>query len=228
MTETTEVFRIAIDGPAGAGKSTISALLAESLGFIHINTGILYRAISYFILKELPIPVEEIEKKIIKKSTDISKIVDSFLPEIKNNQVFLENKNITDQLRTSKIDKTVGIISKYKIIRDKIKIIQKNLIFSNSLVVVEGRDIGTAVIPNAELKIYLEASVEARAERRKNETQKTIEEIKREIKERDYLDMNREISPLIRAEDAVVIDSTNLTVDETVRKIQGIVFERRK
>lgn len=228
MTETTEVFRIAIDGPAGAGKSTISALLAESLGFIHINTGILYRAISYFILKELPIPVEEIEKKIIKKSTDISKIIDSFLPEIKNNQVFLENKNITDQLRTSKIDKTVGIISKYKIIRDKIKIIQKNLIFSNSLVVVEGRDIGTAVIPNAELKIYLEASVEARAERRKNETEKTIEEIKREIKERDYLDMNREISPLIRAEDAVVIDSTNLTVDETVRKIQGIVFERRK
>ncbi|KAH9386487.1 CMP/dCMP kinase [Nematocida major] len=236
-THSGKTFRIAIDGPAGAGKTTLASLLAKTLGFEHVNTGMIYRALSYTLLSRFKdASIEELEAAIKSEDASVQRKIDEFSPMITNDQVVIDGENIIGSLRTPRIDSVVGIISKYRIVRERVKTIQKSLIEMHSKVVVEGRDIGSAIIPDAELKIYLEASVEARAIRRNREIQRKedilpragqLEEIRREIKQRDYLDTTREISPLVKPEGAMVIDNTALTVEETVKKIQREVEARR-
>lgn len=232
-------FRIAIDGPAGAGKSTLATLLAKTLGFEHINTGLIYRSLSYTILKRLSNrSIEEIEDLIKTENRKVKEIIDDFSPYISNEKVLVEGESILPALKTPRIDAVVGVISKYRIIRERVKIIQKDLISKSRRVVVEGRDIGSSIIPDAELKIYLEASVEERAIRREKERSTkgnmnqekrlSIEEIEEKIKQRDKADTTRTISPLIKTPDSVVIDNTNLSVEETVRKIEEIVIKRQE
>ncbi|KAI5125665.1 CMP/dCMP kinase [Nematocida parisii] len=230
-------FRIAIDGPAGAGKTTLAGLLAKTLNFEHINTGMIYRALSYILLSKFANEsILELEEAIKEKKNRITDIISAFSPRITKSSVVVEGTDIIGELRTSRIDSAVGIISKYEIVRERVKIIQKSLISAHPQVVVEGRDIGSEIIPDAELKIYLEASVKERAIRREKERSKDdsienqdkLKQIEREIKERDYLDTTREISPLVKPADAIVIDNTSLTVSETVRKIQEIVEKRMK
>ncbi|KAI5132222.1 CMP/dCMP kinase [Nematocida ausubeli] len=230
-------FRIAIDGPAGAGKTTLAGILAKTLGFEHINTGMIYRALSYVLLNEFAdASKEELERILSSKSAQLTETIQGFSPFIMKDQVVVNGADIIGELRTPRIDSIVGIISKYEIIRRRVKVIQKNLIDAHLQVVVEGRDIGSEIIPDAELKVYLEASVEERAIRREKERSKdqdgqndqNLEEIEQEIKERDYLDSTREISPLVKPLDAVVVDNTSLTVEETVKKIQKIVAQRMR
>ncbi|KAI5189678.1 CMP/dCMP kinase [Nematocida minor] len=235
----TRQFRIAIDGPAGAGKTTLATLLAKTLGFSHINTGMIYRALSYVLMERFPErSIQELESDIRKEDAKILEVIKGFSPNITENSFVADGKNIIHELRTPRIDAVVGIISKYKIVREKVKIIQKKLINMCPMAVVEGRDIGSAIMPDAELKIYLEASVEERAIRREKErsekkdrgeqTPISLEEIEMKIKQRDFLDTTREISPLVKSPDAIVIDNTKLTVEETVKKIQDIFLQRQQ
>jgi len=229
-------FRIAIDGPAGAGKSTLASFLAQRLSFTHLNTGILYRALSRVLLDRAAestagsSSLERVKQMLEKGSEEASRIIEDFDPEIENNEVTVKGKNITEFLRTPEIDIAVGVVAKYPIIREKITGIQKQLAQKYSVpgIVIEGRDIGTVVVPDAELKIFLVASVDVRAQRRAQEQkEESLENIKREIRERDHLDTSRAHSPLIQAQDAVLLDNSHLTVEETVNRIQKIVAERR-
>ncbi|KAI5172050.1 CMP/dCMP kinase [Nematocida sp. LUAm3] len=221
-------FRIAIDGPAGAGKSTLASALAKKINFTHINTGLIYRAISYMLMQHNTI--EDIKEKIEEKDPEVLEAIRSFSPVIEKNDVFINNCSIMKHLRSPKIDSAVGIVAKYLEVRTKVSDIQRKQIERYSEgAVVEGRDIGTVIIPDAELKIFLMASVEVRAQRRFLECpQIPLKQIEEEIRIRDTLDATRKISPLVKAADAVVVDNSNLTINETIKQIEMLVQERRK
>ena len=217
-------YSIAIDGPAGAGKSTIAKNIAKELGFIYVDTGAMYRAMAVYFL----------DNKI--DTDDESKISDacngvSIKIAYENNaqQVILNGENITGRLRTEEVGNTASKTAVYAAVRKKLVELQQELALTTD-VVMDGRDIGTCVLPNATCKIYLTASVETRAERRYKElTEKgvdaDIEEIKKDIAERDYRDMNRDVSPLKQAEDAVLVDSSNMNIEEVT---QAIISEYKK
>ncbi|KAI5181502.1 CMP/dCMP kinase [Nematocida sp. AWRm80] len=222
-------FRIAIDGPAGAGKSTLAKSLADSLGFTHINTGIIYRALSYYLLVELKIEFSKIQTLLEEESPEVYDLVSVFSPEFSAGRVYLKGKEITEYLRTPEIDSIVGVIAKYPRVREKVSEIQRELIEKYAIpgVVVEGRDIGTVIIPEAELKIFLIASVQVRAQRRAQEQPAaSLKLIEKEIQERDRLDITRHHSPLIQAPDAIIIDNSSLTIAETTQKIKKIALAR--
>lgn len=217
-------YSIAIDGPAGAGKSTIAKNIAKELGFIYVDTGAMYRAMAVYFL----------DNKI--DTDDESKISDacngvSIKIAYENNaqQVILNGENITGKLRTEEVGNTASKTAVYAAVRKKLVELQQELALTTD-VVMDGRDIGTCVLPNATCKIYLTASVETRAERRYKElTEKgvdaDIEEIKKDIADRDYRDMNRDVSPLKQAEDAVLVDSSNMNIEEVT---QAIISEYKK
>lgn len=217
-------YSIAIDGPAGAGKSTIAKNIAKELGFIYVDTGAMYRAMAVYFL----------DNKI--DTDDESKISDacngvSIKIAYENNaqQVILNGENITGRLRTEEVGNTASKTAVYAAVRKKLVELQQELALTTD-VVMDGRDIGTCVLPNATCKIYLTASVETRAERRYKElTEKgvdaDIEEIKKDIADRDYRDMNRDVSPLKQAEDAVLVDSSNMNIEEVT---QAIISEYKK
>ena len=209
---------VAIDGPAGAGKSTIAKLVAKELNAIYVDTGAMYRAIAiYFLRNHLnPEVPEEVEKACREIEVQITY-------EDQQQQVWLNGENVTGQLRTEEVGNMASVSSAKQPVRDKLLQLQRNMAKEQN-VVMDGRDIGTHVLPNAEVKIYLTASVEERARRRFEElTQKgescDLEKIKQDISQRDYQDMNRDIAPLRQAEDAYYLDSSSLTIQEVVAEI---------
>lgn len=209
------MHNIAIDGPAGAGKSTIAKIAAKKLGFIYVDTGAMYRAMAlYFIRNNIDGKDEETVSEACPK-IDIS-------IEYQNGEqvVLLNGENVNAFIRTEQVSMMTSDISKYATVRSKLLDIQRNLAATKD-VIMDGRDIGTCVLPNADTKIYLTASTSERARRRYKEQIESgiscdIEQIEKDIAARDEQDMNREIAPLKQAEDAVLIDSSNLTINEAV------------
>ena len=208
-------YNIAIDGPAGAGKSTIAKIVSKKLGFEYVDTGAMYRAMAVFFLDN-GINTDD-EKEISEACKDVNIRI-----EYKDNaqQVILNGENITSRLRTEEVGNTASKTAVYSEVRKKLVELQKELAKTTD-VVMDGRDIGSCVLPDAICKIYLTASVEKRAERRMLELKEKGETadfdvIKKDIADRDYRDMNREVSPLVIADDAVLVDSSYMGIDEVV------------
>ena len=211
---------IAIDGPAGAGKSTIAKKVADSLGYVYIDTGAMYRAFTYELLTS-SISLSDIE--------EITKVLEKTNIEFKNSEIFLNNLNVTNEIRSKNVTANVSAVSAIPQVREKLVNLQRK-IASESNSILDGRDIGTVVFPNAELKIFLTASVKIRALRRYNELiakDKNIDinEIEAEIEKRDKLDSSRETSPLIKAADAIEIDTSDLSIDEVANTILELAEE---
>jgi cytidylate kinase len=212
-----EKFNIAIDGPAGAGKSTIARLVANTLGFIYVDTGAMYRAATWHILQS-GIPSEaEPEVIALVKELDIR-----LEPGPNGQQVLVNGKDLTTEIRSATVTSHVSQIARIAEVR-RILTDKQKLLAINKGVVMDGRDIGTHVLPHAELKVFLTASVRVRAERRFKETQGrlgvTVEQLEQEIATRDQMDEQRETAPLVQAADAVLIDTTNLTIPLVVERI---------
>lgn len=211
-------YQIAIDGPAGAGKSTIAKKVAETKKFIYVDTGAMYRAMAYFMLinKVNPADASAIEAKCTQADITISY-------ENGEQVVLLNGENVNAHLRTEEVGNMASVTSKNPRVRERLTVLQKELAEKND-VVMDGRDIGTCVLPNADVKVYLTASAGVRAKRRYDELAAKgencdIAKIEEDIVKRDEQDMNREIAPLKQAEDAVLIDSSCMTVEEVVQAI---------
>lgn len=222
MIKTQQNYQIAIDGPAGAGKSTIAKVLAKKLGFIYIDSGAMYRACTLFLIKNNCLKKKENEIK--KKIRDI-KI--EFIKRNKEQLVFLNGKNISKEIRLQDVTKNVSHIAAMKCIREEMVKRQKQY-GKNGSIIMDGRDIGTAVFKDANLKIYLTASPEIRAKRRKLDLDRLKErsniiDLIKDIQRRDHLDSSRSISPLSKAQDAVVIDSSYLNINEVIEKIESLL-----
>lgn len=211
-------YQIAIDGPAGAGKSTIARKVAKTKGFIYVDTGAMYRAMAYYLLSEKVDP--EDENMIREKCRD----AEITIQYIDGEQVVLLNgENVNGMLRTEEVGNMASSTSKNEKVRERLTQLQKDLAEKNN-VVMDGRDIGTCVLPNADVKVYLTASAKVRAQRRFQElTAKgescDIKKIEADIIKRDEQDMNRKIAPLKQAEDAVLLDSSDMTVEEVVQAV---------
>jgi cytidylate kinase len=216
------MYNIAIDGPSGAGKSTIAKDLSKKLNFIYVDTGAMYRAIAlYFYENDIDISLEDVV------SFHLSNIDIDIKYEDGKQIVLLNGKDVSESIRTEKIGGMASSISVFSEVRSKLLNLQRNLAMKNK-VVMDGRDIASHVLPNADLKIYLTASVDTRADRRYKELKEkcldvNLEEIKKEIETRDYRDINREIAPLRQVEEAILIDSSNLSIEEVVEKIISLV-----
>ena len=219
-------YSVAIDGPAGAGKSTIAKLLAAKLNYIYVDTGAMYRAIAVYFSQNNVNPDDEREIEAAVLGVDITiEYIDGV------QQVILNGDNVTHLLRTEETGRMASKTSKYAAVRSKLVELQRQLA-KKANVIMDGIDIGTTVLPDAFCKIYLTASVDARAKRRFDELSAknepcSYETIKADIEERDYQDMHREISPLKQAEDAVLVDTSEMTVDEVVDHIEQIIKERQ-
>lgn len=219
-------FNIAIDGPAGAGKSTIAKTLAKQMGYVYVDTGAMYRAMAYYFLQQ---GIDKTDETAITAAVDGADVTIRY--EDGEQQVLLNGENVTGSLRTEQVGIMASGTSVYPAVRRKLVALQKKLAETTD-VIMDGRDIGTCVLPNAQVKIYLTASVQTRAKRRYDElTEKgeaaELAKIAADIEERDYRDMHREMSPLKQAEDAVLVDSSMLNIDEVVAKITAIVKERQ-
>lgn len=211
-------YNIAIDGPAGAGKSTIAKLVAKELGFIYVDTGAMYRGLAVHFLKKGIVP-GEVEK--IEAACEDAKVELGYENDVQ--QVYLNGENITSQLREEAVGNMASVSSAVPAVRAKLLDLQRNLAKEKD-VVMDGRDIGTNVLPNADVKVYLTASVECRAMRRFKELEEKgeacdFEQIRQDIQERDERDMTREIAPLKQAEDATLIDSSEMGIDDVVKAI---------
>lgn len=211
-------YNIAIDGPAGAGKSTIAKLVAKELGFIYVDTGAMYRGLAVHFLKKGIVP-GEVEK--IEAACEDAKVELGYENGVQ--QVYLNGENITSQLREEAVGNMASVSSAVPAVRAKLLNLQRNLAKEKD-VVMDGRDIGTNVLPNADVKVYLTASVECRAMRRFKELEEKgeacdFEQIRQDIQERDERDMTREIAPLKQAEDATLIDSSEMGIDDVVKAI---------
>lgn len=219
-------FNIAIDGPSGAGKSTIAKKTAKKLNFIYIDTGAMYRAMALYFLKNQVDTADEDKIAACCGEIDISI---SYLDG--EQQVILNGENVTGSIRTEEVGNTASATSGYQSVRKKLVELQRNLAIKEN-VIMDGRDIGTCVLPNAQLKIFLTASVLTRGKRRYHElvnkgVPASLEEVCKDMKERDDRDMNREISPLKMAEDAILLDTSDMNIDEVVQTILGYVTERK-
>ena len=221
----THKIGVAVDGPAGAGKSSISKIVAKKLGYLYIDTGAMYRSVTWAVLHN---------------HIDVNnqKAVEALLPKLDltmeasddSCKVFIAGQDVTDFIRTPQVNNAVSIVASYKGVRQYL-VERQRLMAEAGGVILDGRDIGSVVLPNAELKIYLTASVEARAMRRYLEVkgtvnEQTLEDIKDSVMQRDDMDKNRKESPLIQVEDAVLVDSSEMTFDETVEHILHLVQER--
>ncbi|NLZ81637.1 MAG: (d)CMP kinase [Clostridiales bacterium] len=214
-------YSIAIDGPAGAGKSTIAKNLAKKLGYIYIDTGAMYRAMGVYFLRKGISSENEEEIKNVCEEVDIRiSYVDG------EQQVILNEENITSLLRTEEVGKMASATSVYPVVRLKLVELQRQLAKKEN-VIMDGRDIGSYVLPDADIKIYLTASSDARAKRRYMElcekgAEYNLETIKADIEERDFRDMNRDFAPLKKAEDAITVDSSELTIKDVTDTILRI------
>lgn len=216
---------VAVDGPAGSGKSTVAKLIAKNMNIVYIDTGAMYRTVGLYC----------IENNI---DTENEKAVESVLDNIKmdikanidGQTIFLNGEDVTLKVRTQKAGKAASHVAAILAVREKLVDIQRNMAQGTS-VIMDGRDIGTNVLPNAEVKIFLNASVEERAIRRVGELRALgenpdFDEVKEQIKKRDYNDINREHNPLRKADDAIEIDTTGMTINEVTEKISNIIKEK--
>ncbi|MFB5281996.1 (d)CMP kinase [Peribacillus sp. Hz7] len=218
---------IAIDGPAAAGKSTIAKIVAEACHYIYVDTGAMYRALTYKALQQAVSIMNEEDLFTLLMETEIE-----LQPSEQGQLVFVDGQNVTSDIRTHDVTNSVSEVAKHRLIREEM--VRRQQLFAESGgVVMDGRDIGTHVLPNAEVKIFMIASVEERAERRHQENikkgfQSDIEQLKKEIAMRDKLDSEREVSPLRKAEDAIEIDTTSLSIQQVVDRIMSLVQERTR
>lgn len=214
-------YNIAIDGPAGAGKSTIAKMAAKKLDFLYVDTGAMYRAMAYYFMINNIDP--EDQEKIAASCPDI-RIQLKY--EEGTQQIYLNGENVSVQIRREEVGNMASVISAYPQVRGKLTSLQQEIAAEENII-MDGRDIGTCVLPGAQLKIYLTASVHTRAQRRYKElTEKgttcSLEEIEKDIEERDYRDMHREISPLKAAPDAVVLDTSHMDIPQVIEKIMEL------
>ena len=218
-------MNIAIDGPAGAGKSTIAKKVAKEMGFIYVDTGAMYRAMALYILQH---GIDEKNEQAVAAACDDIDVALRY--EAGEQRVLLCGEDVSKEIRREEVGNMASVTSVYGCVRKKLVSLQQQLAAKED-VIMDGRDIGTCVLPQAPLKIYLTASVETRAKRRYKELcEKNVTcdlaEIMKDIEDRDYRDMHREISPLKQAEDAVLVDSSDMTIDEVVTTIITLVKER--
>ncbi|WP_284640275.1 (d)CMP kinase [Paenibacillus silviterrae] len=216
-----EKFNIAIDGPAGAGKSTIARLVAEALGFVYVDTGAMYRAVTWKIMEEGLAPDQTAEMIAAARRMDIR-----LAPGDRGQLVYVNGEEVTGQIRSAEVTGNVSRIASIGEIREILTAKQKDMA-KHKGVVMDGRDIGSHVLPNAEVKVFLTASVRIRAERRFLEIRDSqpgasIEKLEKEIAERDRMDEQREVSPLVKAVDAVLIDTSDLSIPEVVERILSL------
>lgn len=219
-------FNIAIDGPAGAGKSTIAKKVAAELGYIYVDTGAMYRALALYFIRQ---SIDAADEAAIAGA--LSGVSVCLAYQDGQQQVILNDENVTGSIRTEAVGNMASATSVYPVVRAKLLDLQRDMAANND-VIMDGRDIGTNILPNAEVKIYLTASSKERARRRALElTQKGIacdvEAIEHDINERDERDKNREIAPLRQAEDAIYLDTSDMNIDEVVQTILDIVKERQ-
>ena len=215
------IYNIAIDGPAGAGKSTIARRVAKELSFIYVDTGAMYRAMALYLLRK------EVNKDDTEQIGNICQDAEISI-EYQNGEqiVLLNDENVNSYLRTEEVGNMASVSSAVPRVREKLLSLQRKLAGDMS-VVMDGRDIGTTILPDADVKIYLTASSLTRAKRRYLELQEkgtvcNLDDIQKDIEERDQRDMNREISPLRQAKDAVLVDSSDLTIQQVVDRILQI------
>ena len=219
-------MNIAIDGPAEKEKSTIARLAAKELGFIYVDTGAMYRAIALYFISNDTDTDDEASLKAALDNININIVYEEGVQH-----VFLNLMDVSAEIRNEKVGNVASTTSALKPVREKLLDLQRDIAAKND-VIMDGRDIGTNILPNAELKIYLTASVDVRADRRFKELKEhgenpDIEVIKKDIETRDYQDMNREIAPLKQAEDAVYLDTSDMSISEVVDKIIELAKERR-
>ncbi len=213
---------IALDGQSGTGKSTLSKLVAKKLGFKYLNTGMIYRAITYYFVKNNILPND------INEITNALSNINIYIKFDNDNQmVYVDNQDITPYVSSQEVQRNVSLYSQIFSIREKITEIQR-VFAQNNNIVVEGRDIGTHVFPNADYKFFVTCNIEIRAKRRLDDLVKsgqniTLDEVVNSLKNRDYIDTTREFSPLKRADDAIDIDTSNSTIDESVNEIIGYI-----
>ncbi|MEK3808266.1 (d)CMP kinase [Metabacillus sp. SLBN-84] len=216
---------IAIDGPAAAGKSTVAKILAEDYSYLYIDTGAMYRALTYKVLMKNEDLEDEAAVKEILSDAHIE-----LVPSESGQLVYVNGENVTEQIRSHEVTNSVSIAAKHASVREEMVKRQQDMA-KNGRVVMDGRDIGTHVLPNAEVKIFLRASVTERAKRRHEENlskgfTSDLAQLELEIERRDKLDSEREVAPLKKAEDAVEIDTTSLSIQGVVDEIKKIVQER--
>jgi cytidylate kinase len=213
-------YNIAIDGPAGSGKSTVAKQIAKELGYIYVDTGAMYRALALYFKRKGLSGDEKDKEKVIKVCPDATVGIDY---EEGTQQVFLNGENVTNMIREEEIGNLASETSTIPQVRAHLLALQRDLAKNND-VVMDGRDIGTCILPDANLKIFLVASEDVRAKRRYLEYQQKgiescLEDIKKDIKERDYRDSNREVAPLKQAEDAIFVDSSFMSITEVVEEV---------
>ena len=214
---------VAVDGPAGSGKSTITKMVAKSLGFNYVDTGAMYRALTYNFLSN---GLDKLEEEIIK---DLLSKIEFRVEYVEGVQhVYVNDEEVSDKIRTAEVSKFTSLFAKSPAVRDFLIDTQRNLANTNNII-MDGRDIASVVLPNADVKIFLTASVEERARRRVLDFERQgienvdFEKVKEDIKARDWQDENRDIAPLIKVESATLIDTTSLTINEVVEKMTELV-----
>lgn len=214
---------VAVDGPAGSGKSTITKMVAKNLGYNYVDTGAMYRGLTYDFLKN---NLTELDEKKIELLLSKVKFEVKFIDRVQ--YVFVNDEDVSEKIRTAEVSKFTSLFAKSLAVREFLIDTQRNLAMSNNII-MDGRDIASVVLPNADVKIFLTASVEERARRRVLDFERQgvvdidFDKVKADIAARDYQDENRDIAPLVKVDDAVLIDTTNLTITEVVEKMTELI-----
>ena len=214
---------VAVDGPAGSGKSTITKMVAKDLGYNYVDTGAMYRGLTYDFLKN---NLTELDEKKIELLLSKVKFEVKFIDRVQ--YVFVNGDDVSEKIRTAEVSKFTSLFAKSPAVREFLIDTQRNLAMSNNII-MDGRDIASVVLPNADVKIFLTASVEERARRRVLDFERQgvvdidFDKVKADIAARDYQDENRDIAPLVKVDDAVLIDTTNLTITEVVEKMTELI-----
>ena len=214
---------VAVDGPAGSGKSTITKLVAKSLGFNYVDTGAMYRALTYNFLAN---GLDELEEEKIKGLLSETELKVEYVDGVQ--YVYVNDEEVSDKIRTAEVSKFTSLFAKSPAVRDFLIDTQRNLANTNNII-MDGRDIASVVLPNADVKIFLTASVEERARRRMLDFERQgianvdFEKVKEDIKARDWQDENRDIAPLVKVDSAILLDTTSMTIDEVVVKMTELV-----
>ena len=214
---------VAVDGPAGSGKSTITKMVAKSLGFNYVDTGAMYRALTYNFLSN---GLDELEEEKIKELLSKTDFKVEYVDGVQ--YVYVNDVEVSDKIRTAEVSKFTSLFAKSPAVRDFLIDTQRNLANTNNII-MDGRDIASVVLPNADVKIFLTASVEERARRRVLDFERQgienvdFEKVKEDIKARDWQDENRDIAPLVKVDSATLLDTTSLTIDEVVEKMTELV-----
>lgn len=214
---------VAVDGPAGSGKSTITKMVAKDLGYNYVDTGAMYRALTYNFLKNNLTELNEVKIDLLLNKI---KFEVKFIDRVQ--YVFVNGEDVSEKIRTAEVSKFTSLFAKSPAVREFLIDTQRNLAMSNNII-MDGRDIASVVLPNADVKIFLTASVEERARRRVLDFERQgvvdidFDKVKADIAARDYQDENRDIAPLVKVDDAVLIDTTNLTITEVVEKMTELI-----